>query len=143
MPTIEVILTIGYEGRSIEEVIELLKAKRVQVLVDARARAQSRKHGFSKTRLAEAVSAAGIEYQHRRDLGTPPNLMKQMKESGHYELKEYAKYLDGDNAAITRAAEELAGRIALLCYELDPNQCHRSVVADRLSRVTGAPIEHV
>ena len=140
----KVIYTVGYEGRTIDQLTAVLRGLGVEVLVDARYRAHSRKPGFSKTRLAEALSNSGIDYQHRRDLGTPPELMRQRRDTGHYEIEAYANYLDENLEAVARAAEAVTGQvIAILCYERDPELCHRTVVADRLARLIGARIEHL
>ncbi|WP_264759504.1 DUF488 domain-containing protein [Thermohalobaculum sediminis] len=65
------LMTIGYEGATQAEVIEKLRAARVEVLVDVRAVASSRRAGFSKSILAASLAEAGIDYVHLRALGTP------------------------------------------------------------------------
>lgn len=141
---LQVIYTVGYEGRVVDDLIALLRDRGVVVLIDARYRAQSRKPGFSKTRLALALSQCGIAYQHRRDLGTPPDMMRQRRVTGQYEMQEYARYLDDNIDVVVRTADDLSGQvIAILCYERYPELCHRSVVADRLARLTGARVEHL
>ena len=65
------ILTIGYEGSDIESFMERIILAEVEVLVDVRELPLSRKRGFSKVKLREAVEAVGIEYLHFRDLGDP------------------------------------------------------------------------
>ena len=139
-----IIYTVGYEGRSVDDLVSILRSRDVAVLVDARYRAQSRKRGFSKTGLAHTLAQDGIDYQHRRDLGTPPEMMLQRRVAGHYELQEYARYLDANSDAVVRAADAISGQIiAILCYERDPELCHRSVVATRLADLTGSRVEHL
>ena len=96
------ILTIGYEGRDLPDVIEALAGASVELLIDTRYRASSRKRGFSKTALSEALRHAGIVYEHVRELGTPPEMMKELRESGTYELEEYAAYLDRNMKNFTK-----------------------------------------
>ena len=55
------ILTIGYEGCTIDGVLETLRAARVGLLLDVRAVAASRKPGFSKRQLAAGLDAVGIK----------------------------------------------------------------------------------
>jgi hypothetical protein len=62
---------IAYEKADIENLIDPLKASRIEVLVDIREHAQSWKPGLSKTRLAEVAQSVGIEYMHFRTLGDP------------------------------------------------------------------------
>ena len=63
--------TIGYESATQADVIARLKAAGVEVLIDVRAVAASRRAGFSKTLLAASLNEAGIGYVHLRQLGTP------------------------------------------------------------------------
>ena len=138
------VFTVGYEGRTIDEVIGALSGSGVELLVDVRYRAQSRKSGFSKTKMSEALAAQNIEYEHRRDLGTPPEMMKQRRETGGYELEEYAKYLDKNISALNEAVSDFGNRrVALLCYEKNAEECHRSVVASRWAELTGADVRHI
>ncbi len=65
------ILTIGYEGASIEEFVTTLKLAEIDVLIDVRDVPISRKRGFSKGALSSTVEAVGIKYLHLRDLGDP------------------------------------------------------------------------
>src|ERR1700761_5691038 len=65
------VATIGYEHATQEDVIGRLKHAGVEVLIDVRAVAASRRAGFSKTVLAASLHAAGIDYVHLRQLGTP------------------------------------------------------------------------
>jgi transcriptional regulator with XRE-family HTH domain len=61
----------GYEGRDIDSFVALLVDSRIGVVADVRLTPISRKKGFSKTRLGEALAEAGIEYTHLRGLGNP------------------------------------------------------------------------
>ena len=58
------VLTIGYERRTLDEFVAVLQSFDVDVLVDVRLNAISRKPGFSKKKLAAGVEAAAIEYRH-------------------------------------------------------------------------------
>ena len=63
--------TIGYEGASMESFLRALKEAKVELLVDIRAVASSRRPGFSKNALAANLAEAGIDYLQLRGLGTP------------------------------------------------------------------------
>ena len=65
------IASVGYEGRSADEVIEALVGAGVRALVDVRQNAISRKPGLSKRALAERCRVRGIEYLHEPSLGNP------------------------------------------------------------------------
>jgi uncharacterized protein (DUF488 family) len=127
-------LTVGYEGRTVEELVELLVGNRVEVLVDVRENAVSRKPGFSKRRLAEAVEKAGIAYRHEALLGNPKGNRDAFR-SGSTALgkRRYLAHLDNGSAAVFDEVVELAmrKRVALLCFERDEAQCHRACIVEK------------
>ena len=71
------IYTVGYEGLTLEEFLQRLQRAWVQIVVDVRDVALSRKRGFSKTALAAALRDAGMEYLHIRSLGCPKPIRDQ------------------------------------------------------------------
>lgn len=138
------VFTIGYEGRSADDFIAALRVAGVQLLIDTRHRATSRKRGFAKSRLAANLDAVGIRYEHRRELGTPPELMEDLRRAGAYDLGVYADHLDSRASVVEAAAREAEGlTVALLCFERDPRVCHRSVVADRVARMLALRVVHI
>ena len=68
MPTL---FTIGYEGKTMDEFLAEISAAGVERVIDVRAVAASRRPGFSKTALANALRERGVDYLHLRPLGTP------------------------------------------------------------------------
>src|SRR3954452_20119640 len=71
MPTV---WTIGYERLLPGALVAELQHAGVERLIDVRYRPQSRRAGMSKTRLGEMLGEHGIAYEHRRALGTPPDI---------------------------------------------------------------------
>lgn len=65
------LFTIGYEQAGPAAVLNELKRAKVNLLVDTRAVAASRRPGFSKRQLAASLDEAGIGYIHLQKLGTP------------------------------------------------------------------------
>lgn len=65
------IVSVGSEGRSVDELVDALADAGVSVLVDVRENAISRKRGLSKRALAEKLQARGITYVHEPTLGNP------------------------------------------------------------------------
>lgn len=123
------LFTVGYEGRSQEDVVQLLLDSGVEALIDVRWRPLSRKRGLSKTALTAALAAVGIDYRHDRRLGTPPELLHQLRTEGAYDWDDYAAHLASAPDAVWDATSIAADRrTALLCYEADPNECHRLLV---------------
>lgn len=138
------ICTIGYERRSLDEFLELLRGAPVDTLIDTRHRAGSRKRGFARTALTEALRRIGIRYEHRRDLGPPPHLMEVMRTTGSYSLVAYEEFFEAQDELLS-SLTEVAGttRTVLLCYELDPGVCHRSILAKHVAREAGLRIVHL
>ena len=133
MPTI---WTIGYERLLPAELIAELRAARVQRLIDVRYRPQSRRAGMSKTRLGELLRDHGIAYEHRRALGTPPDIRWFYKHNRSAEgAEQFAVHIESSavDDLDALAAELSAGpRTALMCLEADPAVCHRRTVTDHL-----------
>ncbi|MBK0400609.1 DUF488 domain-containing protein [Limibaculum sp. M0105] len=136
------LLTIGYEGATQAEVIAKLKSARVELLVDVRAVAASRRAGFSKTILAASLAAEGIDYIHLHGLGTPKAGREAARKGRIAEMHRiFGAHLETPEAQLDMAkAEELvtARRAALLCFEADAAGCHRRVIAERLAQSVGA-----
>ncbi len=135
------LFTIGYEQAKPAAVLTELTRAKIELLIDVRAVAASRRPGFSKRQLAAALDKAGIGYLHLQKLGTPAQ-GRAAARAGDRDtlLKIYDKHIKGAEAQAELA--ELAGliksgkRIALLCYCRDPKTCHRSrIVANIKKRV--------
>lgn len=128
--------TIGYETDTQGGMIDRLKAAGVELVVDVRAVASSRKAGFSKTLLGASLKDQGVDYLHLRPLGTPKPGREAARAGRIDEMRQiFNAHLEEPEAVLALAqATELAKtkRVALLCYEDDPNCCHRQIVAERI-----------
>jgi len=129
------LVSVGYEGRTVAELIDSLRTHRVRVLVDVRLTPLSRKKGLSKTALSQALEDAGIRYVHYRHLGNPKDNREKFRQGSTASRQRYREILNAGPAAdALRHVSELLdyGVVALLCFERDHSQCHRGVVADVL-----------
>ena len=140
MPDPFPLATIGYEGATLDAVVEALQGAGVQTLVDVRAVARSRRPGFAKSRLAAGVTEAGIGYVHLRGLGTPADGRAASKAGDHAGMQRiFREHLATPEAQhdLRALAErvEAGERVALLCFEADAAHCHRRLVADALGRL--------
>jgi len=137
------IWTIGYERLLPDELVAELRAAGVRRLIDVRYRPQSRRAGMSKTRLGERLGEHGIAYEHRRALGTPPDIRWFYKNRREAEgAAQFSQHIEDaaaeDLDALARELAAGAPPTALLCLEADPAVCHRRVLTDRLcKRVPG------
>ncbi len=139
--------TIGYEKASSEDFFATLKDGGIEILIDIRDRAQSRRKGFSKTALANAANAAGIEYLHFRTLGDPKEGREAARAGRMDEFRAiFSAVLAGEPAqfALTEV-ESLAKskRICMMCYERDHLCCHRKLVSDELEKMLDCKTVHL
>ena len=139
------LFTIGYENSTLGDFIATLRAARVTLLLDVRELPLSRKKGFSKRALSEAVQGVGISYRHERDLGSPKTLRQQLHSDGDYAqfFSSFSKYLKQQSPLLTELATNLHGNVALMCFERDPATCHRSIVARQLELLVGLKTKHL
>lgn len=139
--------TIGYERSTLADFIATLRLAGTSVLVDIRDRAQSRRPGFSKTSLSEALVAAGITYIHLRQLGDPPE-GRAAARSGQKQLFQtiFGRVMNTDAAADALSQIEqltLSGSVCLMCFERDHHDCHRKIVAEALENRLGVRATHL
>ena len=132
------VFTIGYEGAELDRFLAALQDAGVATLADVRAVALSRKRGFSKSALRDALAGRDIGYEHFRALGTPKE-GRQAARAGDGETMRriYCREVL-DTPPAQDAFEELAALaqakpICLLCFERDPANCHRRILAQRLA----------
>lgn len=141
------LVTVGYEGRTAEQLVQALVNDDVDVLVDVRLTPSSRKPGLSKSKLSAELEQAGVRYMHLRALGNPRDNRTGFRAGDPASQHRYAEVLGGEDAdAALRQLEELltASRVALLCFERDSGACHRQAIADELlRRRPGLRLKHV
>lgn len=139
------IFTIGYEGATQGDFIAALQTAGVTRVIDVRAVPNSRRPGFSKTPLRGALAEAGIDYVHLRALGTPPDGRAAARAGRHGEMARiYAGQLElpeamAEGAQLLALAEEKPS--AVLCYEREPGECHRTLLLDAVA--PGREITHL
>jgi len=122
-------------------VLDELKRAKIELLVDTRAVAASRRPGFSKRQLAASLDEAGISYVHLQKLGTPAE-GRAVTRSGDADAlwRIYDKHIKTSEAQA--ALDELLSliksgkRIALVCYCRDPKACHRSQIVANVKKRT-------
>lgn len=139
--------TIGYENARPEDFIRTLQMARIKTVIDVRDRAQSRRPGFSKSALSQLLEEAGISYVHLRELGDPREGREAARAGDFGKFRKiYANVLRTSSArmALRKVKDEASKTSAcLLCYERDPDTCHRKIVADKIAGELGIAIRHL
>jgi len=126
------IYSVGYEGTTLEALVELLAQHRVSLLVDVRLTPHSRRPGFSRRPLSVALAMAGIEYVHEPLLGNPPGNREAYRNGDPAARRLLRERLEnGSLRAVEKLVEEAQKRrVAVLCVEREADRCHRRVVTD-------------
>jgi uncharacterized protein (DUF488 family) len=133
-PAMTTIYTIGYEATTMADFLAALTKAGVKRVIDVRALPLSRRPGFSKSSLAASLKEAGIDYVHLKALGTPKRGRDAAKKGDVATLT--AVY--DDQLALPEAQAAAAQMLdlaqdtpsALLCYEREPEHCHRTLLLD-------------
>lgn len=146
-PAVRTISTIGYEGALLADFIATLKLAGIEFLIDVRELPQSRRPGFSKNILASNLELQGIGYLHLRALGDPKHGREAARRGDFDEFRSiFAAHMDRPEAmtALAIAGTEAGSHSsALMCFERNPKECHRAIVADRLSVLYRFQVRHL
>ena len=129
------VVSIGYEGRTIDEFLYTMIDCRVKAVFDVRKNPFSMKFGFSKNKLRDYLGKFGIEYVHLPELGIPAEDRKNLSTLEDYNrlFEKYENSLEEKEEWL----EKIRGRaerepVALMCFERDPYYCHRTVIARKI-----------
>jgi uncharacterized protein (DUF488 family) len=132
------VFTIGHSTRPIEDFIALLKAHKIQLLVDVRTIPRSRHNPqFNLDTLPDSLDPAHIGYQHVAELGGLRHARKDSMNTAWRNLsfRGFADYMETPEfeKGLTHLIEESRSRrIVIMCAEAVPWRCHRSLIADAL-----------
>jgi len=132
------IFTIGFTKKNAEEFFRLLQLANVKKLIDIRENRVGQLAGFAKyPDLAFFLDRiAGIAYDYQPMLAPSPEIRAAYRKT--HDWAQYEKSFQ-ELMAQRRVLDELdpslfEGKIALLCSEADPDQCHRRLVGEMLAR---------
>jgi uncharacterized protein (DUF488 family) len=132
------VFTIGHSTHPIEEFVKILKENKIKTLVDIRTVPRSRHNPqFDQAALPELLTDAGLKYVYLKELG---GLRKMHQDSvnggwrntsfrGYADYMQTPEFLVGLNKLMSLAAES---QITIMCAEVLPWRCHRSLVGDAL-----------
>lgn len=135
--------TTGYEGLSVDEFLTMLLGEKTQVLADVRERPWSMKYGFTRSTLERLCTNVGIEYISIPALGIPGEFRKELNS-----WQDYKELFDRFRPVIESKKDELSRlcsitehkRVAIMCFERDPDYCHRKIVGEAISGL-GAEVD--
>ena len=143
-----ILYSIGYEKRSLDEFLAILKDAGVNVVIDVRETAWTRKPGFSRSSLTTGLGAVGIEYVHARFAGNP----KKLRDGASTPAESLAKFRvhltasPGIIVELDRLIDRYASTgltVALTSFERHPDDSHRGILAEALAERTGRTVVHL
>ncbi|MEG4503010.1 DUF488 family protein [Microcoleus sp. F6_B4] len=140
------IYTAGYEGKTVDEFLNLLMESGISQLIDVRFNPISRRYGFHKSTLARLCVFLGIDYQHLPELGIPGSERDDLSSSAKYAslFNDYRSSLPSRENALLNLTGLLKSKPSVLvCMEADPKFCHRNVLAQYLATLIDMPIKHL
>jgi Uncharacterized conserved protein len=139
------LFTIGYEGIRLDDFLAVLENSAIDILLDIREIPVSRRKGFSRNALSEALAEVDINYRHERSLGSPKAIRHKFRADGNHQafFRAFNRYLIKQSSLLQELAEELKGNVVLMCYEKDHTQCHRSSVVNALAEISGLKPTHL
>lgn len=142
------LMTIGYEGLTSQQFFGILRVHRVETLIDVRELPISRKPGFSKKVLAQASADYNLHYVHMPALGCPRDIRHEYRAAGDWAryTRRFKVYLATQQVAIDLLLETVQRQqCCLMCFEADPDFCHRSFVAAKAAASAGyaLKVEHI
>ena len=131
--------TIGHSTRTLDELIEILRAHSIQTLVDIRSLPMSRRlPHFNRESLEKTLAEAGVRYVWMKDLGGRRKKIRD--DSPHIALRSpsfrnYADYMLTEEfraaiAPLIKLADD--SPTAYMCAERIYFRCHRMMVSDWL-----------
>ena len=136
------IYTIGFGGKGAEQFITLLRDHEIDIVIDTRRRPDSQLSGYAKQRDLPYLlrTIAGIGYEYMPALAPPDDLLSRYRKSGDWDdyVSEFERSVlsspEGSTAMDELTRRAGTERLALLCSEPGPEQCHRRLVVERMAR---------
>lgn len=129
------IVTIGYEGKTIDKFLNELIINKINVLMDIRRNAYSMKFGFQHTKLKNYLEKIEIDYIHIPELGIPADMREHLDTFEDYRalFVQYKSELETKKDLLEKIKSIGENKkVALMCFEKDVRCCHRSIIAERL-----------
>lgn len=143
------VCTIGHSTREFGELLTMLRANRINLLVDVRSFPSSKKFPQWDQDAIIGALPVDIEYRWIRELGGRRHTPKGVpSENGAWRVKAFRDYADylatAPFATGLRELIELAKckQLAIMCSEAVPWRCHRRLITDALI-VAGVDVAHI
>jgi len=138
------ILTIGHSTHSYEDFLSLLRAAGVTAIADVRSAPYSRflPH-FNQPELQKALPQSGISYVFLgKELGGRPS-DRDLYSDGVADYEKMARSEEFEKGLARLADGAKKYRVAMMCSEQDPLDCHRCLLVGRALVRNGIEVGHI
>ena len=142
----KLIYTAGYEGKTVDEFLNLLMESGISRLIDVRYNPISRRYGFHKSTLLRLCNSLKIDYQHLPNLGIAGSEREHLESDHQYKslFENYRCSLSSREQDLMNVSRLLKSEPSVLvCMEANPEYCHRNVLAQYLTNLIDMPIKHL
>jgi len=138
------VLTIGHSRHPLERFMALLEGTAATSVADVRSAPVSRfSPHFNKAALASSLAAHNIDYVFLgKELGGRPE-QPAMYTQGVADYAKMAASPDFQRGIARLMQEAKRGRVAVMCSEADPLDCHRCLLVARALGGAGVDIGHI
>jgi len=141
------IFTVGYEGRMLDGLLDLLLRTGVKRLIDVRCNPVARRFGFHRSTIERHCGDVAIQYTHVPELGIPSNKRAELDGQDsynrlfdYYERQILPAHKESVNMVSSLMRKEPS---ALMCMEADAKCCHRTRLAAAVAKVTDLPAKEL
>jgi uncharacterized protein (DUF488 family) len=144
---IPAVYTVGYEGITVDSLLDLLLRKGMRRLIDVRCNPIARRYGFHKETLRRLCADLDIDYLHMAALGVPSAWRAELSDEASY-TRLFERY-DNEILPAQAMAVDKAGSLisempsALMCMEANHHCCHRSRLGAEIARRTSLPVKEL
>lgn len=139
------LFSIGHSNHRLEGLVSLLIQRRIEVVADVRTAPYSRYNPqFNSRNLRNGLKEASIQYIFLgKELGGRPDGDQFYDSEGHIDYGRMAE-TDWFRSGLDRLLDGVQRfRVALLCSEEDPTECHRFLLITRALRDEGVEVAHI
>lgn len=138
------LFTIGHSNHPFPRFLALLRQHRIEVLADVRSMPFSRFNPqFNRSKLDSSLREAGIRYEFLGDELGARTKDPELLEGGKVSYAKIARTPAFQHGLAHLLNEAGKHRVAMMCAEKEPLQCHRTLLVGREAERSGASVTHI
>lgn len=136
--------TVGYEGARPSSLVATLQRRGVTMVVDTRKTPTSRRPAYRKKALERLLADAGVKYESRPELGVAKAIRPLATSRRWLFDMAYRGVLARAHASVREIINRtVVDTVALLCFEVDPRDCHRGLLAASMASDAAILFDHL